>query len=105
MKVKINNMELVLIRKSILEISGRKVILDYELAKIDEVETRVLKQAVRRNIERFPADLMFELTHEEFENLTSQFVTSGVVNVTYRSHSRNKVLPCFQRIKKEIQIQ
>ena len=70
-------MELELIKKSILEIRGRKVILDYELAKIYEVETRVLKQAVRRNIERFPEDFMFELTHEEFENLTSQFVTSS----------------------------
>ncbi|MEN9302431.1 MAG: hypothetical protein RL264_860 [Bacteroidota bacterium] len=70
-------MELELIKRNILEIRGKKVILDYELAKIYEVETRVLKQAVRRNIERFPSDFMFELTNEEFENLTSQFVTSS----------------------------
>ncbi len=70
-------MELEVIKNSILEIRGKKVILDYELAKIYEVETRVLKQAVRRNLERFPPDFMFELSSEEFENLTSQFVTSS----------------------------
>jgi hypothetical protein len=48
-----------------------------DLAKIYEVETRVLKQAVRRNIDRFPEDFMFELTDEEMKNLTSQFVTSS----------------------------
>ena len=48
-------MELELIKNSILEIRGKKVILDYELAKLYEVETRALKQAVRRNIERFLA--------------------------------------------------
>jgi hypothetical protein len=48
-----------------------------DLAIIYEVETRVLKQAVRRNIDRFPDDFMFELTIEELKNLTSQFVTSS----------------------------
>jgi hypothetical protein len=48
-----------------------------DLAKIYEVETRVLKQAVRRNIDRFPEDFMFELTENELQNLTSQFVTSS----------------------------
>ena len=51
--------------------------LDMDLAKIYEVETRVLKQAVRRNIDRFPEDFMFELTENELQNLTSQFVTSS----------------------------
>ncbi len=58
-------MELELIKKNILEIRGRKVMLDMDLAKIYEVETRVLKQAVRRNIERFPEDFMFQLTELE----------------------------------------
>jgi hypothetical protein len=48
-----------------------------DLAKIYEVETRVLKQAVRRNIDRFPEDFMFELTPEEWENLRSQIATSS----------------------------
>jgi hypothetical protein len=70
-------MELEHIKNSILEIRGMKVILDFELAKMYQVETRALKQAVRRNIERFPTDFMFELTEEEMKNLTSQFVTSS----------------------------
>ena len=67
-------MELEHIKKSILEIRGMKVILDFELAKIYEVETRVLKQAVRRNIERFPLDFMFQLTEIEMQHLVSHFV-------------------------------
>jgi hypothetical protein len=67
-------MELELIKKSILEIRGRRVILDYELAKIYEVGTRVQKQAVRRNIERFPEDFMFELTKNEWDFQRSQIV-------------------------------
>ena len=70
-------MELTTIKNSIHEIRGKRVILDYELAKMYEVETRVLKQAVRRNIDRFPEDFMFELTEEEMKNLTSQFVMSS----------------------------
>jgi hypothetical protein len=70
-------MELTTIKNSIQEIRGKNVILDYELAKMYEVETRVLKQAVRRNIDRFPEDFMFELTEVEMKNLTSQFVMSS----------------------------
>jgi hypothetical protein len=67
-------MELTTIKNSIQEIRGKRVILDYELAKMYEVETRVLKQAVRRNIDRFPEDFMFELAEMEIQNLVSQFV-------------------------------
>jgi hypothetical protein len=67
-------MELELIKRSILEIRGKKVMLDMDLAAIYEVETRVLKQAVRRNLDRFPEDFMFELTIAEMNNLVSQFV-------------------------------
>ena len=77
MVLKNNPMELEHIKNSILDIRGKKVILDFELAKMYQVETRALKQAVRRNIERFPTDFMFELTEEEMKNLTSQFVTSS----------------------------
>jgi len=52
-------------------------LLDRDLAELYDVETKVLKQAVRRNIKRFPNDFMFELTKEEFENWRSQFVTSN----------------------------
>lgn len=68
--------DLELIRSKIYEIRGQKVMLDYDLAEMYGVETRALKQAVRRNIGRFPADFMFELTKEEFDLLRSQFVTS-----------------------------
>ncbi len=67
-------MEIEQIKNSILEIRGIKVILDFELAKLYEVETRVLKQAVRRNIERFPEDFLFTLTLDEWNAIRSQIV-------------------------------
>jgi len=65
-----------IISNKIYMIRVQKVMLDRDLAKLYSVETKVLKQAVRRNIKRFPKDFMFELTKEEFENWRSQFVTS-----------------------------
>jgi len=56
---------------------NQKVMLDFDLASLYEIETKVLKQAVRRNIDRFPEDFMFELSKEEFENLRSQIATSS----------------------------
>ena len=58
-------------------IRGQKVMLDSDLAELYEVETKVLKQAVKRNMDIFPEHFMFELNQEEFENLRSQFVTSS----------------------------
>jgi flagellar capping protein FliD len=55
-------------------IRGEKVMLDTDLAKLYNVETRVLKQAVRRNIKRFPSDFMFELSDKEMDSLVSQNV-------------------------------
>ena len=73
------NDELILIQDLIHEVRGKKVMLDFDLARLYQVETRTLKQAVRRNITRFPPDFMFELTLEETKNLLdssrSQFVT------------------------------
>lgn len=57
-------------------IRGQKVMLDEDLAQLYQIETKRLKEAVRRNIDRFPADFMFELTSEELESLRSQFATS-----------------------------
>jgi integrase len=68
-------MELELIKRSILEIRVKKVILDFELAKMYQTETKRLKESVRRNIKRFPDDFMVELTPEEWENLRSQIAT------------------------------
>lgn len=58
-------------------IRGMKVMLDFELSELYETETKQLKRQVRRNIERFPKDFMFELTTKEFADLRSQFGTSG----------------------------
>jgi len=65
-------------------IRGQKVMLDRGLAELYEVETKVLKQAVRRNIDRFPEDFMFELTKDEFEILRSQIVTSSWGGTRYQ---------------------
>ncbi len=70
-------MELQIIQNRIYEIRGLKVMLDYYLAELYEVETRVLNQAVKRNMKRFPIDFMFQLNEEEAEILKSQFVTSS----------------------------
>ncbi|HLP65380.1 ORF6N domain-containing protein [Flavobacterium sp.] len=63
-----------LITNKIHFIRNQKVMLDYDLALLYEIETRVLKQAVKRNINRFPDDFMFELSETEIESLVSQFV-------------------------------
>lgn len=62
----------------------KKIILDRDLAKMYGVETRVLNQAVKRNLERFPEDFMFQLTREEFEDWKSQTVTSNSVKMGIR---------------------
>ena len=69
--------ELQLIQSKIYEIRGQKVMLDFDLAEMYEVETRVLNQAVKRNIERFPDDFMFQLTAEEWQKMSSQFVMTS----------------------------
>ena len=70
-------MQLQIIQNKIYQIRGERVMLDFDLAELYEVETRVLKQAVRRNLDRFPDDFMFELSKEEYDNLTSQNVISS----------------------------
>jgi hypothetical protein len=64
------------IQSKIYEIRNQKVMLDFDLAQLYEVETRVLNQAVKRNIDRFPDDFMFQLTKQEFDFLMSQIVIS-----------------------------
>lgn len=65
-----------IIMSKIYVIRGQKVMLDRDLAELYGVETKVLKQSVKRNIGRFPQDFMFELTKVELENWRSQFETS-----------------------------
>jgi hypothetical protein len=70
-------MELLVIKKKIYEIRGHRVMLDFDLAELYAVETKRLKEAVRRNRIRFPDDFMFELSPKEFENLRSQIASSN----------------------------
>ncbi len=65
------------IKTKIYEFRGQKVMIDRDLADLYHIETKVLNQAVKRNIKRFPTDAMFILTKDEFESLRSQFVTSN----------------------------
>jgi hypothetical protein len=65
---------LIQVERKILLLRGQNVILDFDLAKLYGVETRALKQAVRRNRDRFPADFMFELNTSETKTLVSQTV-------------------------------
>ena len=66
-----------LVMNRIYLIRGQKIMLDRDLAELYGVGTKVLKQAVKRNAERFPDDFMFEMTSEELENWRSQIVTSN----------------------------
>ena len=65
------------IERAILVLRGHKVLLDADLAALYEVPTKVLLQAVRRNLERFPQDFMFQMDKQEFAILRSQIVTSS----------------------------
>ena len=80
-----NNSGLMPVENLILIIRGQQVMIDSDLAKLYGVETRVLNQAVKRNIERFPEDFMFQLTKDEAENLRSQIAISN-------SRSQNVIL-------------
>lgn len=73
-------MEIEIIHQKIYEIRGYKVMLDYDLAELYEVETKVLNQAVKRNINRFPQRFMFRLTIKEWYLMRSQIVTASEQN-------------------------
>ena len=76
-------MDLQIIQNNIFEVRGCRVMLDYHLAELYQVETRALKQAVKRNIERFPSDFMFVLTKEEANLLLSIGVSQNVIPPDY----------------------
>lgn len=79
-------------------IRGQKVMLDNDLAALYDIETKRLKEAVRRNIDRFPEDFMFELSVTEFDSLRSQIATSKIGRGEQdicQWPLLNRVLPCF----------
>jgi len=96
-----------LIASKIYLIRGIKVMLDRDLAELYGVETKRLKEQVRRNIERFPADFMFELTKEEIKNLRSQFATSSWGGARYlpMAFSEHGVLMLSSVLKSERAVQ
>ena len=69
--------ELILVQNLIHEFRGKKVMLDFDLARLYQVETRVLNQSVKRNIKRFPPDFMFQLTEDEWITNSSQIVMTS----------------------------
>ena len=71
-----------IVQNLIYEIRGQKVMLDFDLARLYQVETKALNQAVKRNAERFPSDFMFRLTAEEVLNMRSQIVTASKRNTS-----------------------
>ena len=80
------------IRNKIYEIRGQRVMLDFDLAELYGVETRALNQAVKRNIERFPEDFMFQLTKGELEILTNQILRSEKVSKNTENISKGSNL-------------
>jgi hypothetical protein len=83
------------IKTKIYTIRGLQVMLDRDLAELYGVETRVLNQAVKRNMERFPEEFMFQLTEDEYQNLRSHFVISSWIsqNVTSKPYGGRRYLP------------
>ena len=73
--------QLQIIQNRIYEFRGQKVMLDRDLAEMYGVQTKVLNQAVKRNIERFPSDVMFQISSEEIQDWMSQFVTSNAIKM------------------------
>ena len=80
-------MELAIINQKIYTVRNVKIMLEKDLAALYEVETRVLNQTVKRNIELFPSDFMFQLTKEELESMSSQIV------MTSKTKRPNSALP------------
>lgn len=76
-------MEIEVIQNKIHEVRGCKVMLDFDLAELYEIENKRLKASVRRNISRFPEDFMFELNETEFTNLRTKFSSSSYGGLRY----------------------
>lgn len=73
-------MNLTIIQQQIFEIRGQKIMLDFDLAVLYEVETKVFNQAIKRNLDSFPEDFMFRLTQEEWETISKQLKDSQLVD-------------------------
>ena len=83
------------IQNKIYEVNGIKVMLDFDLAELYEVETRVLNQAIKRNIESFPEDFMFRLSKEEWEEMAASSMFSLMPSQSVIASKRNKSAPPY----------
>lgn len=90
MSRQIEKYKLLEIENKIYSVRGVQVMLDSDLAEMYDVETKVLNQAVKRNLERFPEDFRFQLTNKEHENLRSQIVTleGEDININKKNRAR-----------------
>ena len=91
-------MDLQIIQNKIFEVRGCRVMLDFHLAELYQVETRALKQAVKRNLSRFPSDFAFQLTKDEWQELITNCDKFPEISGTHRprlSHFWSKVSPCL----------
>lgn len=95
------------IEGKIYEVRGQNVMLDFDLAELYEVETKVMNQAVKRNSERFPERFMFRLTQEEWETMRSQIATAseqgkrnvGITPFAFTEHGVT-CLPAFSEARR-----
>ncbi len=83
------------IQNRIYELRGERVMLDFDLAALYEVETRVLNQAVKRNIKRFPKDFMFQLTKKEWNDMSSQFVMTSSQNIESNNVNSSQIVMTY----------
>lgn len=90
-------MNLQTIQTKIYEIRGHKVMLDFDLALLYEVEIRILNQSVKRNIDRFPKDFMFKLTKEEWNQMSSQ-----IVMTSFSTRAKSVVKPRCENMRSQI---
>lgn len=95
------SMQLQLIQQKIFEIRGQKVMLDFDLAALYEVETKVLNQAVKRNTDRFPQDFMFKLDIKEWNLMRSQIVTSYSQTVNIEDTVRSQIVTTHQKKRRK----
>jgi hypothetical protein len=87
-----------IIRNKIHTIRGLCVILDFDLATLYQVDTKMVKRAVRRNLKRFPGDFMFELTMDEWKNLRYQFGTSSWGGSRYRPFAFTELCKALHKL-------
>lgn len=87
------------IQNRIYELRGERIMLDFDLAALYEVETKVFNQAVKRNIKRFPDDFMFQLTRPEWLNLRSQITMSSlqIIDIEQNVNNRSQIVTSSQK--------